>query len=126
MKKVTEWVTAHKTDASAQERFNSWTFAYRLVREFPILGGGFKTFTDPLNERYGLSLLAEGTQLGPHSIYFRMLAEHGFPGLFLFLALIASCILSANRVKNVFKKIDSNHWLVTYSRMIIGSLVVRR
>jgi probable O-glycosylation ligase (exosortase A-associated) len=77
--------TASKTDASAQERFNSWKFASHLAYEFPILGGGFKTFTDPLYERYGLSLKSiEGTQYGPHSIYFQMLAEHGFPGLVLF------------------------------------------
>jgi putative inorganic carbon (hco3(-)) transporter len=116
--------TAHKTDASAQERRNSWNFAAHLAYEFPILGGGFKTFTDPLYNRYGLSLVSvEGTQYGPHSIYFQMLAEHGFPGLFLFLALIASCLWSALRVKRVFRRIDRDHWLVMYANMIIGSLI---
>jgi probable O-glycosylation ligase (exosortase A-associated) len=116
--------TAHKTDASAQERLNSWNFAAHLAYEFPILGGGFKTFTDPLYNRYGLSLVSvEGTQYGPHSIYFQMLAEHGFPGLFLFLALIASCLWSALRVKRVFRRIDRDHWLVMYANMIIGSLI---
>jgi probable O-glycosylation ligase (exosortase A-associated) len=116
--------TAEKTDASAQERFNSWKFAAHLAYEFPILGGGFKTFTEPLYQRYGLSLVSvEGTEYGPHSIYFQMLAEHGFPGLFLFLALIASCMWSALRVKRIFRRIDRDHWLVMYANMIIGSLV---
>jgi probable O-glycosylation ligase (exosortase A-associated) len=116
--------TAHKTDASAQERFNSWNFATHLAYEFPILGGGFKTFTDPLYSRYGLSLVsAEGTQYGPHSIYFQTLAEHGFPGLFLFLAIIASCMWSAFRVKQIFRRVDPDHWLVMYANIIIGSLV---
>ena len=116
--------TAQKTDASAQERFNSWNFAAHLAYEFPILGGGFKTFTVPLYQRYGLSLVsAEGTEYGPHSIYFQMLAEHGFPGLFLFLALIGSCMWSAFRVKRIFRRIDRDHWLVMYANMIIGSLV---
>jgi probable O-glycosylation ligase (exosortase A-associated) len=115
--------TASKTDASAQERFNSWTFATQLAREFPILGGGFQTFTDPMYERYRLSVVVEGTQLGPHSIYFQMLAEHGFPGLFLFLTLIASCIWSAYRVKRAFRRVDPDHWLVMYANMIICSLI---
>jgi probable O-glycosylation ligase (exosortase A-associated) len=116
--------TAQKTDASAQERFNSWNFAAHLAYEFPILGGGFKTFTEPLYQRYGLSLKTdEGTQYGPHSIYFQMLAEHGFPGLFLFLALICSCIWSALKVKRIFRRVDPDHWLVMYANMIVGSLV---
>jgi probable O-glycosylation ligase (exosortase A-associated) len=115
--------TASKEDASAQQRFHSWEFARRLAYEFPILGGGFQTFTDPMFERYGLSVLVEGTQLGPHSIYFQMLAEHGFPGLFLFLTLIASCIWSAYRVKRAFRRVDPDHWLVMYANMIIGSLI---
>jgi probable O-glycosylation ligase (exosortase A-associated) len=116
--------TAQKTDASAQERFHSWDFATHLALEFPILGGGFQTFTDPMYERYGLSLKSEeGTQFGPHSIYFQMLAEHGFPGLFLFLALIGSCMWSAFRVKRIFRRIDRDHWLVMYANMIIASLV---
>src|ERR1700722_15273210 len=116
--------TAQKTDASAQERFNSWNFAAHLAYEFPVLGGGFKTFTEPLYQRYGLSLISElGTEYGPHSIYFQMLAEHGFPGLFLFLALIGSCMWSALRVKRIFRRIDRDHWLVMYANMIIASLV---
>jgi putative inorganic carbon (hco3(-)) transporter len=116
--------TAQKTDPSAQERFNSWNFAAHLAYEFPILGGGFKTFTDPLYQRYGLSLLnSEGKQWGPHSIYFQMLAEHGFPGLFLFLALMVSCIWSAYKVKRTFRRIESDHFLVIYSNIIIASLI---
>ena len=115
--------TAEKTDASAQERFHSWNFATHLALEFPILGGGFETFTTPLYQRYGLSLLTpEGIEFGPHSIYFQMLAEHGFPGLFLFLAILVSCALSAQRVKKRFRKIDPNHWLVAYAKMLLASL----
>jgi putative inorganic carbon (HCO3(-)) transporter len=116
--------TAQKTDASAQERFHSWKFATRLALEFPILGGGFQTFTDPMYERYGLSLISEeGTQFGPHSIYFQVLAEHGFPGLLLFLSLIASCIWSAYRLRRKFRRFDRDHWVVMYANMIIASTV---
>jgi probable O-glycosylation ligase (exosortase A-associated) len=115
--------TAQKTDLSAQERFHSWNFATHLALEFPILGGGFETFTTPLYQRYGLSLFtSEGNQFGPHSIYFQMLAEHGFPGLILFLTIIGSCILSGQRIKRRFRRIAPNHWLVAYAKMIIASL----
>ena len=115
--------TAEKTDASAQERFHSWDFAMHLALEFPILGGGFQTFTTPLYQRYGLSMLtAEGTEFGPHSIYFQMLAEHGFPGLLLFLGILVSCALSAQRLKKRFRRIDPDHWLVAYAKMLLASL----
>jgi putative inorganic carbon (HCO3(-)) transporter len=115
--------TAEKTDASAQERFHSWNFATHLALEFPIMGGGFETFTTPLYQRYGMSLLTpQGTEYGPHSIYFQMLAEHGFPGLLLFLTILACCAISAQRVKKRFRKIDPDHWLVAYSQMLLASL----
>src|SRR5215470_5474308 len=83
---------ASQTDASAQSRIMSWTFAAHLAMDYPITGGGFSTFTPQLQARYGVEQL-EGVTFGPHSVYFQFLAEHGFPGLLLFLALVATCLL---------------------------------
>jgi putative inorganic carbon (HCO3(-)) transporter len=82
-------------DESARERLNSWAFARNLAADYPITGGGFATFTQPLFVKYA----PRGNDLhGPHSVYFQLLAEHGFPGLLLYLTLLGSCFYTAARL----------------------------
>ena len=90
-----------QTDESALARLHSWKFSYRLFLDHPILGGGFQTFTAPLYAGY--HMLADRVQ-GPHSIYFQMLAEHGLPGLILFLALIGCCLWSCRQARRTFEQ----------------------
>lgn len=90
-----------KEDQSAQARFHSWRFSYRLFRDHPILGGGFNTFTPELYAHY--NLLADRVQ-GPHSIYFEVLAEQGLPGFALFLTLGASCWWSCRNLARTFMR----------------------
>jgi putative inorganic carbon (hco3(-)) transporter len=78
-------------DASAMERINAWTFAWRLASESPVTGGGFETFTRDMFYRYAPNA---ADVHGPHSIYFGVLAEHGFPGLIMYLMLVFSCLVS--------------------------------
>jgi probable O-glycosylation ligase (exosortase A-associated) len=82
-------------DGSARERFNAWTFSWRLACDFPIAGGGFETFSPELFQRYAPNA---GDVHGPHSIYFGVLAEHGFIGLALYLTLVASCFATTLRL----------------------------
>lgn len=105
--------TAPETDASAQSRLRSWKFAIDLARDHPVFGGGFETFTLPLYAQYGI----DDTH-GPHSIYFQMLADHGFPGLLLFLTLIASCWWSCRRLVRRFRRHETLNYLAEYARML--------
>jgi probable O-glycosylation ligase (exosortase A-associated) len=102
-------------DKSAQARFHSWAFAYRLFLDHPITGGGFQTFTAPLYRQY--NMLADKVQ-GPHSIYFQILGEHGLPGLMIFLALIASCMLSCRRLRREFAESPGKEFLASYADMV--------
>jgi len=78
-------------DLSAQERLNSWAFSRALAADYPIAGGGFETFTPELFIRYA----PHGYDIhGPHSVYFQLLAEHGFVGLGLYLTLVLSCFIT--------------------------------
>lgn len=124
----TKWVermetlkTAKDTDPSALSRINAWTLATRLALDYPVSGGGFKTFTAPIYDKYGLR---EGpVVLGPHSIYFQVLGEHGFPGLILFLALIFSCFLSCRKIRRQFATNALARWPSAYAEMIMVSLL---
>lgn len=81
---------AHQ-DGSALERINAWTFAWRLANDSPLTGGGFDTFTPELFLRYAPNA---ADVHGPHSVYFGVLGEHGFPGLLLYMLLVFSCLTS--------------------------------
>jgi len=74
----------YEEDASAVGRLNAWRFAINLVKERPIVGGGFKTFVGFVFRQYAPN---PWDHHDSHSIYFKFLAEHGIPGLLLFLTL---------------------------------------
>ena len=84
-------------DNSARERFNAWTFSWNLVSDYPLTGGGFATFTPELFATYAPNAL---DIRGAHSVYFGLLAEHGFPGLFMYLAMVASCFATTLKVRD--------------------------
>lgn len=110
-------------DESAQQRLVSWGFAWNLVKDYPITGGGFDTFTPSLFLRYAPEPLPGGKDSsGPHSIYFQVLGEHGFVGLMLFLALLACCWGTLRALRRVGGKTEQLGWMVPYSHMFESSL----
>ena len=82
-------------DASALSRLNAWQYSWNLAKNYPITGGGFDAFTPDLFMRYA----PNGKDVhGPHSIYFGVLAEHGFIGLSLYLTVVATCLFTMYRL----------------------------
>lgn len=75
-------IQTYDQDASAMGRINAWWMAWNLaVDRFPI-GGGFAMYTRDVYQLYAPD---PSIVLAAHSIYFQILGEHGFVGLFLFL-----------------------------------------
>ena len=105
-------------DSSALERLNAWTFCWNLASDYPVAGGGFSTFTPELFQRYAPDAL---DVRGPHSVYFGLLAEHGFIGLFLYLALLVSCFATARRLARQ-ARLEGDETLLHYANMIRFSL----
>ena len=101
-------------DASALSRINAWTYCWRLAHDYPVTGGGFEAFTPELFSRY-----APNPQdvHGPHSIYFGVLAEHGFVGLGLYLLLLASCFRDLARVRR-FGREQGEDRICAYANML--------
>jgi probable O-glycosylation ligase (exosortase A-associated) len=89
-----EWVrrilTIANPDASASMRFNHWYVAVRIGLDHPILGAGFRPFSKETYARYIPGLVDDHDA---HNIFLQVFAEHGFPGLALYLGLIA-CTLA--------------------------------
>ena len=111
--------TNNAMDSSARARLDSWAYARNLAAEYPITGGGFATFTTELAGRYARPGAAI---LGAHSVYFGLMAEHGYVGLGIFLLLVVSCFLSTHGL------VKRGQWLgdstvVSYANMFRFSLV---
>jgi probable O-glycosylation ligase (exosortase A-associated) len=106
-------------DKSAQSRINAWTFSWRLACDYPLTGGGFATFTPTLFRQYAPN---SEDVFAAHSIYFQVLAEHGFVGIFLFLTMVAACLLTARKlVKRARDEADME--VVYFAEMIRFAMV---
>jgi probable O-glycosylation ligase (exosortase A-associated) len=85
----------YEEDRSAMGRIGAWKFATNLALARPIGGGGFETFQRDLYERYGPP---DASILDSHSIWFQVLAEHGFVGLALFLLVWFTAWRTGSRI----------------------------
>ena len=111
-------------DESGLQRLIAWRTGWNLAMDHPITGGGLEAYPDvAVFQHYEPEPLPRGRQSeGPHSIYFQMLGEQGFPGLALFLLLLASSLWSLHRLKKQARRISRNHWVIPYTRMFSVSL----
>lgn len=82
-------------DPSAQARLNVWQFSRNFAADYPIAGGGFNTFTPELFSTYGPP---GQIAMAPHSVYFQLLAEHGYVGLGIYVIMLLSFFASASRL----------------------------
>lgn len=117
-------IETYDQDASAVSRLTAWKFSWQLALDRPILGGGFAAYEDlGLYESYvGIS---ENRRYGhsAHSIYFEMLSLHGFPGLGLYLVLIAATWRACSRILRLSKNRPDLQWAYDFAAMQQVSLV---
>lgn len=116
-------IETYDQDISANQRLNSWWVAYQLAKDSPILGGGFRTFSMEIYQAYIPGYIYANQQQDAHSIYFQVLAEHGFPGLGLFVLLMASTFVSLRYLVHVTKNRPDQLWINDCAKMIEVSLV---
>ncbi len=113
----------YEQDQSAMGRINAWSMAFHLASD-RFTGAGFRAYT-PLT----FHLYAPDPEhlVAAHSIYFAMLAEHGFPGLFLYLTMWATTIYTARWLRKNAAPYPEAAWCVQLGAMaevgVIGFLV---
>jgi len=112
-------------DESAQQRLVSWGTSWNFAHDYPITGGSFDVLPNvDVFQRYQPRPLPLGfLSSGPHSIYFQLLADQGFPGLGLFIVLIGSCYWSLWRVRIASRSIPTANYLVPYTQMVEVSIL---
>lgn len=88
----------YQEDGSASSRFGSWTAAIRMANDHPILGMGLRN-SSLFSHQYGADI--EGRVI--HSQFFQILADCGYPGLFLYLMVLATAWISLRQARKAMK-----------------------
>ncbi len=121
-----ETIEHYHKDRSAMGRINVWKFAWRLALDDPLLGGGFETFDRRLYMEYIPEIASDPSTYvagDAHSIYFQVLAQQGFVGLFLFLALGISTFRACSQARRLALDRKDLAWAGDLAAMLQVSLV---
>ena len=89
-------------DVSGMERVYRWVAASRMIADKPLVGSGPATFY-PEYKRYTVKSFRTYVSENPeksttHNYFLLQLAEQGVPGFGLFVLLVATALLSAERL----------------------------
>jgi probable O-glycosylation ligase (exosortase A-associated) len=113
-------ISNYEQDSSAMGRINAWRTAVNVANDRPLVGGGFEMYSPATFARYA----PDPTDVhSAHSLYFQMLGEHGYVGIFLFLALGAAAWLMARRLIRSASVVPGTRWAGQLARAIQASLV---
>jgi probable O-glycosylation ligase (exosortase A-associated) len=109
-------ISEYEEDGSVQGRFESWRYALEVVRDSPVIGGGFEIF------RGNQAATTAAGYRSAHSIYFEALAEHGYVGLALFLAIGIGTYLSASAILRRTRDHADLAWAADLAAMVQVSI----
>ncbi len=109
-------IKTYEEDGSAMGRINSWWFAFNLAVDHPVLGGGYNVFWS--KDIFAQYAPVPDDQHDAHSIYFEVLAEQGFVGLFIFLSLAFATLLGAQKVIRLARQRPDLGWAADLATML--------
>ncbi|MAT52320.1 MAG: putative O-glycosylation ligase, exosortase A system-associated [Porticoccaceae bacterium] len=109
----------YEEDESAMSRIHAWTYSLNIASD-RITGGGFNSWSRPTYAVY--SPEGKGTYVA-HSIYFNVLADHGWLGLILFLLIWGWTWMNLSKVARITRNDALYRDFHVLSRMIKVSLV---
>lgn len=113
-------IRTYNEDTSAMGRIVAWKTAWNIACD-RLTGAGFATSTRFIYDLYSPDPSAP--VLVAHSIYFQVLGDHGFIGLFLYLLLWLSTYRLAGKLKKLTEGRDDLVWIRDLGRMIQVSLL---
>lgn len=114
-----ETIKTYDQDESALGRINAWIMAIHIANS-RIFGVGFLTNTPIIYQMYAPS---SKLLLVAHSIYFQVLGQHGYIGLFLFLLFWGLTFRSAGRIVKLVKGHPDLEWAGQLADMIRVALI---
>ncbi|MDY7039044.1 MAG: putative O-glycosylation ligase, exosortase A system-associated [Thermodesulfobacteriota bacterium] len=125
-----ESIQDYNQDLSVIGRFNAWHTAWNVAKDMPLTGGGFQMFTSRTFDKYAPD---PDNVHDVHSIYFEVLGEHGFVAFFIFFGMIATCILSLQKMKKYWH-LKTDQWgsglcdalLISFAAYLVGGFTLGR
>ena len=112
-------IGSYQEDVSAQGRLHAWRVAWEVGKHY-FFGAGMK-----YTHQFLFSLYGQGnhTVLAAHSIYFQILGNHGFIGLFIYLGMWIVTYRNAGWLRKNAAAIPEARWAADLGAMIQVALV---
>jgi putative inorganic carbon (HCO3(-)) transporter len=114
-------INSLQTDDSFQGRVTAWKVAFYYARDHFPFGAGFSGAEQGFVFNYYFPGYATHSA---HSIYFQVLGDHGFFGLFMFLVILFLAFLNCQRIRKASAKRPELAWAYDLATMIQLSLLV--
>jgi len=113
---IKEQESAETRDGSVAGRIQAWTTSWRIATQHPIAGEGFRALwnEDIWNEYFGYNYFVVRDV---HSLYFEVMSEHGLVGFGLYLAIMASALVTLGSVRRKWKGHPEHGYLSHYAEM---------
>lgn len=121
-------------DASFMGRVTAWKRASAIALDHPFLGGGYHAGQGGgavyEKYRYSQGFLGfvdtpdTGYPAASHSIYFEVLGDLGFLGLFLFLACLFNVFLKWRKIRKMVTGDNNYLWAQELANLIAASMVI--
>lgn len=112
-------IANYQEDASAMGRINAWYVAWDVAKS-NFFGAGMSYQHPELFLQYGRF---ETTVRAAHSIYFQIMGNHGFIGLFLYLMIWISSFRTAGWLRKNALKERETKWVADLGAMAQASLI---
>lgn len=109
----------YKEDRSAMGRISAWWTAFGVAKNH-VFGAGFNVARAELFAQY--SPYPDYVHAA-HSIYFQVMGNHGFIGLFIFLCIFGTTYFAAGRLRKEAQVHPSAQWCDSLGAMAQVSLV---
>lgn len=120
-------------DSSFMGRVVAWKRASAIAVESPVFGGGFHSVQsasifEHFKTKQGLLGFIDTPipiyAAAAHSIYFEVLGDMGFMGLFLFLAIMASAFVNRSAIKKLAKSApEEARWASDLATLLTGCML---
>ncbi len=124
-------IANYEEDSSANQRLESWSVAWNVAKDRPLVGAGFEfewandgRWLEYGSEKYREFMTAANKDsAAAHSIYFQVLGQHGFVAFVIYLWLLVSVHLTLLRIRGMGRKNPEIAWIGTYATGLLIGLV---
>jgi putative inorganic carbon (HCO3(-)) transporter len=101
------------TESSSAGRIDAWEWGWKFALDHPITGGGYHSFI-----LHQTGTIDNPGYLEAHNIFFETMADHGFVGLGLLIALILGMIINCLTMAKRAKKVPDLAWAANLGTML--------